>query len=649
MNTRLTLLGLFAGSFTLAASAQRVSSNDQPLLRPIGLFQPDRDTQQESGERGGSTVVWSEDFSNGMAGNNPSGAWTTDGPNGDIWKISTTGPLGFYTPASQRIQSATFENGFAKFASDSANCTWSGDTPTALPQNQFTSWEGSLVSPVIDLSLNPQVEVVFEQRSRFCCGTSPFFFEVTTDGGTTWTAFLSNDGLSANQDPTFTETRRFSIASLIAESPSTVQFRFHHNSEAGTSHYHWQVDDIRIMMLPEYEMRMNYAYTSTTGTGEEYGRIPVTQLPATMNIGAEVVNYGATTQTNTSVECVITTQSGTEVLTQTTPLGDLTAGQTLVSDDWVNLPFMDLGRYNATFSINSDFIDQDGDSTDNAKVRNFELTSGLYSLDALGNYPPGEEVRQQLGTASFTDNTTLNIMTMYQIFAQTQALSATVVLGTNTRAGAAATIEVFLLDTADVLNIASSTVDLPIDGVTSDLVTITQQHVTAGQITIPLSQPVPLAPGAYYLCARISGSGTAAASDPEVYIADDNTVPQPGSGTMIWLPIDFNDDGTEGRHVYGNGNAAAIRLNVTPFVGIEENDLATSVSLFPNPTTGLLTIQSDLTGKLNVEVIDLLGAVVRTTTFTGRSTMDLHDLAKGVYNVRVSNGDHTTVERITLH
>ncbi|MCB9177830.1 MAG: T9SS type A sorting domain-containing protein [Flavobacteriales bacterium] len=73
------------------------------------------------------------------------------------------------------------------------------------------------------------------------------------------------------------------------------------------------------------------------------------------------------------------------------------------------------------------------------------------------------------------------------------------------------------------------------------------------------------------------------------------------------------------------------------------------MSMYPNPTNGMLNIVSDATGLMNVEVIDLLGAVVRATKFTGRTTMDLTGLAHGVYSVRVSNGDQSKVERITLH
>lgn len=648
MKTRFTLLGLLIGSLYTVATAQRaVSRYDQIKAYPtVSSLSAHEDAAPAP--RGGGSVIWSEDFSNGLAGNNPSGPWTADGVNGNIWKVGTTAPLGAYTPTNQRIQSTTFANGFAKFASDSANCTWSGNTPTALPVAQFTDWEGSLVSPVIDLSVAPFVEVVFEQRSRFCCGTTPFFFEVSTDG-TTWTAFQANEGLAINQDPTFTETRRFNISSIIAESPSTVQIRFHHNSEAGTSHYYWQVDDITIQALPEYEMRMNYGYTSTTGTGEEYGRIPATQLPSTMNIGAEVLNYGSATQTNVAVECIIRDDNDNTVLTQNTTIGELASGAIAISDDNVNLPFLDLGRYEATFRIVSDDIDQEGDTTDNTRLRHFEVTSSQYSFDALGNHPAGTEVRAQLGTASFEDNATLNVMTLYYINTPTQALSATVVLGSQTRAGAGAEIEVFMLDTADVLATPSN-ITQPIDGVTSEIVEITAADVTAGQITVPFEQAIDLQPGAYFLCARVNGSGTTASTtDAEVYVADDATVPQPGIGSMIYLPVDFNDDGTEGRHLYSNGTASAVRLNITPAVGVEESDDLSGISMFPNPTKGLVTINTTGKGRMDLEVLDVLGATVRTTSFAGTTTIDLSGLAQGVYSVRVSDGVNMTVQRITLN
>ncbi|MBL7953521.1 MAG: T9SS type A sorting domain-containing protein, partial [Flavobacteriales bacterium] len=41
--------------------------------------------------------------------------------------------------------------------------------------------------------------------------------------------------------------------------------------------------------------------------------------------------------------------------------------------------------------------------------------------------------------------------------------------------------------------------------------------------------------------------------------------------------------------------------------------------------------------------------IVMTNTITGTTTMDLSTLAKGVYSVRVSNGDKTTVRSVVLN
>jgi len=657
MNKRYILSGLIIGSLSLAASAQRADLPHARTNAQLSMSIPGVDAPVLGGERGGS-IVWSEDFSNGLAGNNPSGAWTRSGPHGTVWTVNTISPRGGYTNANEIITSTTASNGFAKFASDSANSSWSNGTPTALPTAQFTDWDGSLVSPIIDLSFTPQVELVFQQRSRWCCGDSPFFLEISTDGGNSWpTVILANEGLPINQGApgtgttsAVTETRRFSLFPFISDNASNVRFRFHHNGpEAGTSHYYWQIDDIRIELLPEYETRMNFAYTSTTGTGEEYGRIPFTQLPSVMNIGAEVLNYGSALQTNVAVECVVRNASDEVVFTQTTTIGDLASGATAISDDFVNLPFLGLGRYEATFTIQSDQSDFEGSPNDNSLKRNFEITLDQYSIDALGNHPTGTELRAQLGTSSFADNSSLIVLSMYDIFTSTEALSATIMLGTNTRAGNGATIEVFMLDTADFFATPAN-VSSPINGIGSDIVTVTAAHVTAGRVTIPFEQPIPLGPGAYYVCARISGSGTTGSTtDPEVFIVDDNTVPQPGLSSMIYIPIDINPDGTEGQRRYGNGNASGIRLNITPAVSVEERTKEASVSVFPNPTNGLLNIVSDAQGVSIVEVIDLLGANVLTTSFNGRTMVDLSGLAQGLYNVRVSNGGQSKVERIALH
>ena len=54
-------------------------------------------------------MVWSEDFANGLDGNNGVGPWTVSGDGGNIWKRTTTGPVGAYTAATARIASTTWQ------------------------------------------------------------------------------------------------------------------------------------------------------------------------------------------------------------------------------------------------------------------------------------------------------------------------------------------------------------------------------------------------------------------------------------------------------------------------------------------------------------------------------------------------------------
>jgi len=412
------------------------------------------------------------------------------------------------------------------------------------------------------------------------------------------------------------------------------------------------VDDVAITTLPDYNMVMNYAYTSTTGEGEEYGRIPAAQLPGTMNIGAEIHNLGLLEQTNVSVDVVFEDAAGNAVpgFSGTLTAGTMQPADTVVVDGDINIPAgLPIGLYTATFTITSDNIGLDADLSDNELTRNFEVTTDLYSLDAIGNNPDIESIFQE-GTATYTDNSIVLFMTMYTLNTQMTVTGISVALGPASRPGTGAEIEVFLLDTADVLSTPSN-ISQPIDGVTGSHA-ITAGDVANRDVGIAFEQPVVLNPGTYYAAVRLSGSGTPSATnanDPEVFILDDETVPQPGLASALYTPIDFNDDGTEGPRFYGgNGTAYAIRITSLPTVGISEPTELTGINIFPNPTEGIFQITSDRTDVLFVEVTDALGQIVHTTTFSAMKTMDLSELAAGVYNVAISSGTERTIQRVTL-
>lgn len=628
------------GQLAVKAGATRVASKSQDIV----VRAPER-TPSFVGPR---AEIWSDDFSN------PSNwvAGTIAGANNDTWVIGTEGPTGLFSAAQVGIiESTSAGNGFAMFDSDD----YCGG-------NQHATL--TIANPV-DLTGNTSVLLQFEQNYK------RYYDNVWVDwstNGTDWTAIQVNADFGNGGDAEPSANPELTTVLLNGvNGSSTVSFRFRFEStptsedpQTGIAYpsdltgcaYAWLVDDVAITTLPDYNMVMGYAYASTTGQGEEYGRIPAAQLPGTMNIGAELINLGLFEQTNVSLEVAFQDADGNPVpgFSGTIPVGTMASADTVVADGDINIPAgLPIGLYTATYTITGDNMASDADLSDNELTRNFEVTTDLYSLDAIGNNTDIETLSQE-GTSSYTDNPTVLFMTMYTLNTQMTVTGISVALGPASRPGTGAEIEVFLLDTVDALATPSN-VSQPIEGVTGTHA-ITAGDVANRNVGIAFEQPVVLNPGTYYAVARLSGSGTPStvnSTDPEVFILDDETVPQPGLASALYTPIDFNEDGTEGPRFYGgNGTAYAVRITSLPSVGISEPTELAGISVFPNPTEGQFQITSDRTEVLFVEVTDALGKIVRTSSFSSVAAMDLSNEAAGVYTVTVSSAKERSVQRVTV-
>ncbi|HMC97142.1 MAG TPA: T9SS type A sorting domain-containing protein, partial [Flavobacteriales bacterium] len=415
----------------------------------------------------------------------------------------------------------------------------------------------------------------------------------------------------------------------VAGGQATVWVRFRY---VGGCDYAWMVDDVAIVTLPDNEIIMNYGFTSHTGNGEEYGRIPTAQLNPTMNVGAEVTNFGSQDETNVVVNMSVLNESLVEVFNATENLGTIASGDTMLMDQDVTLPALPVGLYTATFTMTSDQIALDENPADNSRVRTFRVTDDMYTLDGIGDHPAGTEDLTQTGSGSFTDNTeNVKLLTYYEIATAMDATGVEIELGSATDAGSF--LYVSIHDTAAVF-----ANDLVTELAQSDFYTITAQDVTSGTITVPFTAPYSLQPGGYYISANMFQD-----TGHDVYILDDETVPQPNAASMLWLPNDA-------QQLYGgNGTAWAIRLTSNASIGMREHTELEGVTVFPNPTTGTLRINTTQTGKCSVEVLNMLGEVVMTDSFTGNTVLDLTAFANGVYSVRVSNNKATTVQRVTLN
>lgn len=580
----------------------------------------------QSNQRDGGDVIFNEDFANGLDGNNGFGAWTTSGPNGNIWKRSLTGPVGSYSVPTQIIASATVANGFAAFFSDSANCNCTSGTAN-WPANP-TEWEGALESPLLDLSSTPSVMLQWQQRLRWCCqSTSPHAIEVSTDGGATWpTTLEAASGIATNNDPG-TQTRQVMLTSAIAADPSQVKFRFKHNPTAAA--YHWQVDDVQLIELFSDDMKLDYAFFSHTGNGEEYGRIPADQLNPTMLIGGDVVNNGAQTQTNVPVNVDV---QGPVPFSTAINGGSVDPGVSATIQEDYTLPTLSEGLYTGTVDVSADNTDQVPEN--NQYLRNFEINNALYSLDGIGNHPAGYQSLSSIGTPSFTDAADgLVLLNYYEVKNPVMVYGLEIGLTSTTVAGGY--IIVNMRDTTPVFEAPPNMSTVLAE---SDPIDITAPMITAGKVGVCFLNPVTLSPNGYF--ASVSLFSNAGAN--HIRVVDDLTVPQPGISSAIYIP---NDD------VYSNGNAYYIRLLLTDnacTVGISEDNKLDGVTMTYNQASNIVNIGIATPGKYSVEVMDMLGQVVRTTTTGGSTTLNLSSQADGVYMVRVSNAGGSTVQRFTV-
>jgi len=192
-------------------------------------------------ERGGDFFL--EEFSNGIDGDTPFGAWTMEDSGGNtIWMVAdANSPAGEFSTNIGALNSTSAANGWMIFDCDGYN------TPISAGVEDVT---GFLTSPVIDMSALETVLIEWEQYFRYCCyPTAPITLEVTNDGGDTWTSFAAHGDFfeSANEASANPQVTSLDI-SCAAAGESAVQIRFAYNNplEAGYSHYYWGIDDVRI-------------------------------------------------------------------------------------------------------------------------------------------------------------------------------------------------------------------------------------------------------------------------------------------------------------------------------------------------------------------------------------------------------------------
>jgi hypothetical protein len=88
--------------------------------------------------------------------------------------------------------------------------------------------------------------------------------------------------------------------------------------------------------------------------------------------------------------------------------------------------------------------------------------------------------------------------------------------------------------------------------------------------------------------------------------------------------------------------------------GIDDNDLANTLSVYPNPTNGKFTvsISNNEATDMTIELVNISGQVVYRNdvkaAYSYNEDIDASSFAKGVYYLKVNDGTGVKVEKVVL-
>ena len=531
-------------------------------------------------------ILWQNDF-----GTPADWSFAVNGTANHNWVIGTGAPAGSFPIGA--IMSTTAANGFAKFDSDLL-CGADGS------QNS----DVRLVTPV-NLTANAAVQVTAQSFYRKF-GTSSCWIIASTDG-INWTEFEVNVGMASNASTANPAMISANVSSVVGGSATAyIGFRY-----KGGCDYAWMVDDVKIETLPDNDMSVDNVWAGDIQTDFEYSMVPVPQLKP-LEVMAVISNAGSVAQTNIPVTIDVTL-AGTNVHTETQML-NFPVG--IVDTQLFVTTFTPtaLGAYKVKVSVPADDV-----ATNSADSVNISTTNYIYAHDT-----PGASIFR----FDQDDETTMgNIFIME---ADAVLHGAQVVLQTGT--------------TVDEIKI--EVWELPASGSVQAMTYVYEEFFDISGLTLgatprnfKFSDEVNLTAGTGYVLAVRKEGGPS-----RIFFGGSNQGDDDFSTTC------FGPFGTAGaiNWFIGWGFSPAIRMNFDPSLSINDQLMLEGVSVYPNPSTGIVNVSNDLNVSNTITVTDLTGKVVASKVASSATTIDLSNAGTGIYLVEVSNANGKKVERVVI-
>ncbi len=134
------------------------------------------------------------------------------------------------------------------------------------------------------------------------------------------------------------------------------------------------------------------------------------------------------------------------------------------------------------------------------------------------------------------------------------------------------------------------------------------------------------------------------------YTGEDTTVALAGG---LFTPLGMTPGTYEFIYTVSNEycptDTSVVTVTLTDCLGLEDEEL-TSLEVYPNPVSDVLTVQNlSIDGNATIEVLDIEGRVIyadQVSNLIGNYTIDMSDVERGVYFVRLTGQDAVQKVRV---
>ncbi len=591
---KIYLIGLvLIGSLSANAQNANTTNNMTPKVEKISLQESSNKVFTNVLEKGAGDLIVGNQF-------DVPADWAISAA--DVqgqWQIVTTNPT---TPANfagyvGTMTSTTASNGFAVFN----GIQYLVPGPPLAQNAKIT-----MVNP-IDFSANPNVTLSFEQGYR-PFNSDQCWVEFSTDGGTVWSGFEVNTQYPVNAP--YIQNKVVANVSSYIGGQANALIRFRWTSANANSGYGWMIDDLKFTESLNDEVEVYEVFIGDIVQDFSYSIVPVEQT-APMVIGVALENIGVNVfNDNVNISIKL---NGAEVsnFNQMVTLPSSTKDTVWITSAYTAST---VGNYTVVATIPADDI-----PSNNSDSSSISTSQYIWAHDFGGNVARG-----------FDENEAYAIGNLFLPVVNGQ-LSA---VNINFAAGTTPNQEVEIA----VYELTTPSVQQPLIFITEQYYTVVAANISAPFTTIEFFNPVTLVAGKTYLMYVKKTTGT-----NRLYVsgsAGDNDY-----GTVCYGPFGA---GAAVNWYNGFTWAPHIRANFDPSLAIQNVSLLDGISVYPNPSEGIITITNDNNIENTIIVFDLTGKKVASKVSSSTTTLDLSSMGTGVYMVEVSNQNGKKLERVII-